>query len=370
DNHARSKDYWEIVKDKFNIQRFKKYDELDKSKLINHHVFIAGASGSGKTYFMQKEVMNAVENGKSCIIIDTGNSFSSDELKPELKERIGDKIKIYDVKDTALPLGLFNRKTYTKDNGMTREESANERADRISANLAKTLGMGDTQKVTLLEMIERIKSKDDFINSLYYETKNKLGNSGITMRLRKITNLKFESDETDYWRNILYGEGGNLIIFQLSSLQDEQQKIAADMIMIDLFDYVSNIHSENRAVLVLDEMQKLNTSDKAILITMLRECRKYNLDIWCSTQEPDFGQSNKMIRSIINMAGTKVYFKPPDNDMNKFARFLYGTGSGDFSLDDFKKVIKNMEHGRAIVDIGSNKWDIEKLILIPKIGEK
>ncbi|MBR1442722.1 MAG: hypothetical protein IJ583_04225 [Firmicutes bacterium] len=230
--------------------------------------------------------------------------------------------------------------------------------------------MGDTQKVTLLEAIESIKSKDDFINSLYYQLKNKYGNSSVTMRLRKIMNLKFESDKEDYWRNILYGEGGSLIILQLSSLQDEQQKIAADIIMTDLFDYVSNIHSENRAVLVLDEMQKLNTSDKAILITMLRECRKYNLDIWCSTQEPDFGKSSKILRSIINMAGTKVYFKPPDSDINKFARFLHSTGSGDFSLDDFKKIIKNMEHGRAIVDIGSNNRDIEKLILIPKIEEE
>ncbi|MBR1442721.1 MAG: type IV secretion system DNA-binding domain-containing protein [Firmicutes bacterium] len=89
-NHERSKDQWEIIKDKHKIPRFKKYKELDKSKLINNHIFIAGASGSGKTYFLQKEVMNAVENGKSCVIIDTGNSFSSDELKQELKEIIGD----------------------------------------------------------------------------------------------------------------------------------------------------------------------------------------------------------------------------------------------------------------------------------------
>lgn len=89
----------------------KKHVWIDESQ--NGHTFLSGQSGSGKSFLLQKMVMQAVFRGDSVIAIDVGNCFSEEHMEDMLKSAIQDKFHIYTYVEAGklvIPINPFSQK--------------------------------------------------------------------------------------------------------------------------------------------------------------------------------------------------------------------------------------------------------------------
>jgi len=287
--------------------------EVSTASEPNSHIFITGKSGSGKSHLMCNLIFQALMF-KSCVIIDMGNSFSEFQTLYANKYKI---IVINAAKD-KLPFGL----------------SVSDNAAGISNILKQCLDMGEQQYNQLYAVVKEIIEKNggyaDKINlNIIYDTlakkKNREARSAAARLLNFKESMNFDSNNTDGWKNILYGNP-KLYIFQLSHLPEKLRKQTADFILAHMFAYLENFGSiNNEFVLMLDEFQKFNSSKDAPITKMMTEGRKYGVGCICATQFDGYS-NNKNMLSYIGQAATRIYLKPEDSGIRSIAKLL-GNGA-------------------------------------------
>lgn len=115
---------------------------------------------------------------------------------------------------------------------------------------------------------------------------------------------------------------------------------------------------ENRICLVVDECQHFLTSN-SILLEMLRESRKYGVNIILSTQSNTGFTSTVM--SAVNQTAVQLYFRPSVSDMKKVADMIAPQDAGRWLL-----TLKKMKVGESIAtgNFSVNGKEIQYPIII------
>ena len=393
---ATNKDSWQKLREEYSNEDFSNYAEenntaerytkyrLGKGYITgntiytncsqNGHVSVIGNSGSGKTYTLSNLICQAVEEkGISCMAIDVGDSFSQRHIEPEIKALLSDKIVEYDVEKDGIPLTVLDENI-----------DVYEIAGRIASLIDKLSNLGPKQKDFVKEYaqkaLEEERSGEDILKRIIEKIeaaavamkKTERDNTKpILARLKEISGgLKFICVGTNWWDKLLYGKGSKLVVFQLTQLDEDTARIAADILQEGLIMHIKARETQEDLVLILDEIQKINTSEKAPVSRLLTECRKYGVYLWYATQFKGFDSNNPSFVKVFNQAATKVVLNSGEDDTNKVVKILERSDSDAFGKLNVKDIIKDMgrETGRAIVYGNGTSNELDNLVLINKIG--
>jgi hypothetical protein len=331
----------------------------------NAHVLITGISGSGKTYLNFNLILQDYLNKIPVVIIDVANSFKVSEMPDEFKKIVGNSITIYTAGRDIIPINPLICKDYI-DDGELYTETPNQVASRVASLLKTPCSLGSQQYPAVLRAIIDIYSKasdklpsfESLLNYLYIA--NKYAAQAANKIYPITASVQFSDTDANIWNELL--SPYKITIFQLSSLGNESIKLVSDIILDDLSKHLQLCGDKlHPTTLVLDELQKLNTSTDSVLGKMLVEARKYGLSAICSTQFLKF--NNTTILRQLEQANTKIYFKPAERDFNELEKFL----SANSNLN-WHEVIRLLEKRRCIVETGQAlESELDKLVYVYSI---
>lgn len=323
-----------------NIQEI--YWEFDHKQLSNRHLLIGGRSGQGKTYFIQTLLKNLSKSNQSAVVLDYSSSYTRAQLDPVFLANVGDKLRERIVYHEGFPLNPFLRRE-KEVAGKVGKEKPTEVARRVVDVFASVYrSFGSQQKNALYEAVKRgIELYDDKMKMEHLleilEEMDGYANSvisSITSRIVQLVDIDpFDYDSRDQWKEY-FAPGGNITIIQLAGYdQEEIKRIMAEFILWDLWYFTQSGTKDKPIPVILDEAQNLDFSDGSPAAKILREGRKFGWSAWFATQS--FNNFSKDELSILDNAGTKVYFNPADSEVRVLASRI-----GNATQDELRRLQK------------------------------
>lgn len=338
------------------------YWEYGNKELANRHMLITGKSGNGKTYFIQCALKEVIDSGVPAIIIDYTDGFKSNQLEPEFKEYIGERLKQFLVIKEKFPLNIFKSGTKEIDENLFIDEDYFDVAERFKSVVGaiyKDLGIQQLNSIyeTVIRGLEKY---DGNLNLRAFRDEleeNPSSNAKTALSQLRVLLDKNPFDESHNfdWSD-LHKDGGKLFIIQLTGYTKEIQKIITEMILWDLYMYKTQHGSKDKPfVIVLDECQNLNFGDNAPSTKILTEGRKFGWSAWFATQFLK-GQMDKATISRLQNSAQKIYFAQTEEEAQTIANNF---GETPEDKKAWAKTLINLEKGFCIshgpIDDGTGK---------------
>ena len=323
--------------------------EFGSPEINNRHMLIQGASGYGKSYFIQRMLKELSNQGIPSIIIDYTDGFKKSKLEPEFKDSLGDRIEQHNVLFNKFPLNPFKKHLIEYDEEHVPEPDVLV-ASRFKDVISSVYNFGDQQEIAIYNAVISGLSKygDEMDLIKFKEELIKQDSSYASSALSKLTQfldmMPFETNDFD-WSDI-DNAGGKVIIIQLSGYPKDVQKIMSEFILWDLWNYKANSGDEdNPFIVVLDEAQNLSFSEKSPCGKILTEGRKFGWSGWFATQFLKGALKVDEINRLEN-ASEKIYFHPNENSISDIA--------GNLSKDNsdkkmWEQKLSKLNKGQCIV---------------------
>lgn len=301
------------------------YWEFGHSKLANRHLFITGKSGQGKTYFVQTLLSELSNHNIDALVIDYTDGFLPNQLDSHFNNRYNDKIKNRFILQDKLPINPFKRQEIDLG-GFVIPESEQDMVDRVVQVIDFVFDLGIQQRTLLSESIlsgyrsngDNYKFSHLAADLKYSEDKAQQNLYGRISAL--LTRDPFSYDNDFDWTNI-YGNTGQINIFQLKGFQLNIQKVLIEFLLWDLYQFATRVGNEGKPLpLVLDEVQNLNFNASSPAVKILREGRKFGMSGIFATQSLDSIKGNDA-EAIYN-AAEQLHFLPPESQVTAIARSM------------------------------------------------
>jgi DNA phosphorothioation-dependent restriction protein DptH len=306
--------------------------------LNNRHLLIFGASGSGKTYGIQCLLAEMARQRLHSLIIDYTDGFLPLQTEPLFREIANPRNHF--VVTEKLPLNPFRRQLQVIDPSIPAiEENPFQVASRVASIFSSVFeSMGDQQSSALIRVLEAGIGEgagfsfDDMLSRLYAE--GSASAESLASKLEPfVKSQPFREKSDSAWGQMLTEEGHWVQVLQLKGLARELQKIVTEFALWDLYDYACNSGNKNRPIpVVLDEIQNLDHRSDSPIDKMLREGRKFGLSLLLATQTTS--QFDQEQRDRLFQAGHKLFFKPANTEIDRFASLLSkatGTPKSDWN---------------------------------------
>jgi DNA phosphorothioation-dependent restriction protein DptH len=293
--------------------------------LANRHLLLFGTSGSGKTYGIQCLLAEMAKQGMRSLIVDYTDGFLPQQIETRFCE-IANPQNHFVITD-KLPLNPFRRQQQIIDPSIPAiEESPYQVATRVSSIFTSVFNtMGDQQSSALIHVLETGIAEDAkfSLSSLLERLRDdsQYGESLANKLAPFIRAEPFREGVDSAWEQMLTSPKHSVHVLQLKGLAREIQKLVTEFALWDLYDYACNTGSKNRPIpIVLDEIQNLDHRSDSPIDKMLREGRKFGLSLILATQTTS--QFDQEQRDRLFQAGHKLFFKPADTEIDRFAALL------------------------------------------------
>ncbi len=303
------------------------YWEFGSSQINNRHLLIQGASGYGKSYFIQKMLQELSQQGIPSIIIDYTDGFKKSKLEPEFKNSMANKLEQHYVFSNKFPLNPFKRYSVEIDDDEFIPEDEVLVATRFKDVINSVYKFGNQQQPAIynaaLDGIRRY--GDDMDLTKFKEELMRRDTPEAKSALNKITQLldinPFKSEDFDW--SCLDEMDGKIRIIQLTGISKDIQMVITEFVLRDLWNYKKNSGDEKHPfIVVLDEAQNLDfSSNDAPCNKILKEGRKFGWSGWFATQFLKGSMKTEEINTLEN-ASEKIYFHPTDNSISDIASNL------------------------------------------------
>lgn len=294
-------------------------------QLANRHMLIFGAPGFGKTYGIQCLLAEMAYQNMHSVIIDYTDGFLPNQLETNFTEVTNPKNHY--VYHEKLPLNPFQKQQQIIDPALPAfEENSFDIATRVAKIFKSVFLMGEQQSATLVRVLETgLNNNSDFnLNNVLDSLKEEetIYGDSLANKLEPLIKAEpFRSNVDSNWNGMLSSQDILVHILQLTGLSSDIQKLVTEFVLWDLYDYAKKTGNKSRPIpVVLDEIQNLDHSKDSPIDKMIREGRKFGLSMILATQNIERFDNEE--RSRLFMAGHKLFFKPADTEIEKFAKLL------------------------------------------------
>lgn len=297
-------------------------------RLGNRHLLITGNSGQGKTYLIQCMLYEAASTGISSFVIDYTNGFTPDQLDPEFKHLMGNRIKERIVYKDKISINPFTRQKIQIGSDDNIDEDNVSIANRIRDVFGNVYrNFGNQQSGAIYEAAKNgLDTYGDQMNFSRFEEELKGLNTQYSRTV--LSTMKpfldmaiFSAGEHLNWDEILYPSVPQMYIFQLTGYPQVIQKIITYMLLWDAYYYTVQHGVESHPfIAVLDEAQNLSHGDESPSGKILLEGRKKGWSAWYATQSLDMMADDEITR--LQQAACRVYFRPTDSEIKKVSELL------------------------------------------------
>lgn len=292
--------------------------EIELTDNPNPHILITGRSGSGKTYYCNQLLEEALSSSKHVLVLDFSGSYTLKQLK-QGNFHFMDQVCYQDLNKNSVDfvLGTANPDIAANKVTTSLREPLNIKSfiqESLLLECCKSLFQSD-RKLTFSDLKAALELKGEE-DSLDQRTAD--GISILLHRLNAFDGLdKLRIQLNDYTEP----ETVPVTIIQFSHLPYRTGKRAAQfwlsLLWLEIYDHSEFFHYDT---LLLDEFQLLSMTEESTLCNMLRESRRFGLQLILSTQyinDYSPAEQNALLQS-----GTRIYFHPTPKDTPTIAKVI------------------------------------------------
>lgn len=341
------------------IGKLREEDVEISDKCPNKHILITGISGSGKSIRIGEIVDDLVTLGETVIVIDINgeNMFNLNCSVNQIK-----------ISEDGMNLELLKFSEEEKVMGVS----------YVVDVFSRTMGLGVRQEGALREaFLYAIENRNDF------NTESEAITVGLTMQDSDVADGVYSKLWELFQSKVLKKNGKSMNermcnVLSFESINSSMQRVLIELFLAEIWKNVrlKKRESNENLWIVIDEFQNFIPKKNSVLVEMMKESRKYGVNLILATQSTN--AFAKEILTAINQAGTKLYFKPAANDIRRIAFSIDAEKSkfwnialqkmnvgesvavGNFVLGEKKIAIPILIHSR-FNDVEYNKTEIKNL---------
>lgn len=298
----------------------------------NQHRCVTGKSGAGKTEFLNQLLPHLSKAGNRVVILDSSGSFKKQRLLESLSEKfVRDNITIYDAVQNGLPVNLFH--TYSNDKPVARR-------NMLYSIIGEAVhSPSQNQEITLKTIVKKMLQSSDsptYIDFLeQFEDTEDTSEKSLSKKLSNLFEELIEDDsdkQKDDWFSFL-NKCRDIVIISLNEPDSENGNQLTDMLLASL--YHAQLHQDEyrQLSIFIDEIQNQNVSEHSIISKILKEGRKFSIDLNFATQYISDMKKSRILRQ----AGLYVHFKPDSTTRNAVADMLGMKKNEMWMLDSLNK---------------------------------
>ena len=271
----------------------------------NRHISVLGISGSGKTVRLRELIKNVVENRETALIFDINGMDYKDCI---------DNVNVISAREGGFNASLL-------ESGADDEESKICHVMSIAQVLSRVFGFGSKQEEALRNAIlYAVSHKEDNESELAIIRTGLLAQE--TAVAQAVESRLWEFLNMDIVRNNSLGiRTGYANVISLEGLSFNLQRVWVELLLVLLWRKLrtGNLLLNNLWIFI-DEFQNLSLKKDSVLLEMLREARKYGVNIVLATQSVT-GYGND-VKAALDQTAVHLYFQQGLTDVKKVASLI------------------------------------------------
>lgn len=306
----------------------------------NRSVCITGISGMGKTTRLNfMELMN-VNSGATVLVLDMNQTHTEERIFPYIREEylqytnrihvLSDGLGLGLLQPMRMPSGVEEPFFHLVNSAVKALSSAQNMGVRqIGAlrnaviNAVRNFGSFQTEAEALA--LSLLQQEDNAAEAVYQKLWTLLNCGALKPTAKRI-------------------QDGRINVIDFSGMDVITQNCLAEIFLSNLWRNVQfNGATEmgRELVVVLDEFQNLSLKYDAVLKDLLREGRKFGVNLILATQTLEVFP--KEVIALLNQAATRLYFKPAPSEAKRIAKEI------DFeSADKWTRTLLGLGIGESV----------------------
>lgn len=321
------------------IGKLSKNDCTISDSAANQSVLVTGISGSGKTCRVHQMELKTVYNGQTVIVFDVGNSHNPKQIFQPIRSE-------YEALSNRIPVIQAGIDPHFFSSDCSPQLQSTPEfliINNIAQAISKPANLGVNQTKVLRNAISNAFHKytaEDNEMQLIGSALKELGTVGENLYQRL-----WPLFECNVFRPSTHNIQPNKInILDFSNLDSETQQILIEILLAGLWRHRDTFQNKNtKCNLFLDECQLLYLGSTSIVCQLLREGRKFGINLILATQS--LSNIPRQAISMLQQAGTKLYFQPAQADLRHIAKSLSQIYGGDW-----QQPLAQLRRGECIAD--------------------
>lgn len=294
----------------------------------NEAILCTGIPGSGKTCCMNKIELHSVKEQKTVIIIDMHQTHSNERILHSIYNEYSHHLNRISVIDDGLNVSMLE--PIRSNTGAL--EPFNHLVNSAVHSLSANQNMGSKQVVALRNaIIKAIQTKDSYTSesvALATALIQKDDEPSLTVynKLWEILN-----------NNILHSgnwqiQKGRINIFDFIGVDDSTQTLLSEILLQNLWRKIQFAGEQNdlgEIIISIDELHNMSLEKDGILRILLREGRKFGVNLLLATQT--LCTFPKEVSSLLKLPATHLYFQPTSNEIIPIAKEIRNSTGYDIT---------------------------------------
>lgn len=290
----------------------------------NKSIIISGISGTGKSQRICDIEKNVINDGGTIIVLDLdGSHYSVNGENVIVARKDGIALNFLDTE-------ILNRPS----------DEVSEYVSEIANLMLCTTKAGDRQRGILrTAILWAIKNKNKFTSdfSAIEAGLEEIGTEkalGVRDKIWPLLKCKvFRKSEKEIQLN-------NVNVISFEGFEADLKKVIVEIFLRNLWKKAREARA-NKITVVIDEVQNLMLGKNSSIEQMLREARKYGVDMVLATQT--LATFSKETLVALNQAAVRLYFRPAVSEARILAQQIDGTNVERMILQ-----LKHLKIGESI----------------------
>ncbi len=289
---------------------------VENTEAINPHILVTGITGAGKSVFCQSQLVQRAEAGERIIALNYRNVLAREQMIPQIRHRYEKLSYVVHVR-SGVPLPLFT--PFVSPCGEAEELKST--CHRISSLLKVAGNLTDAQTRVLNEAVKYVMHKGLYNKMGIKAIGQKLEDIGTPVAHRTLGNLRALIDTNVIVDGDFLDNEARIIELDFSGTEyDDELTIVRFVCDYCLRLAKSKKFAESPITLFLDEVQNFDFSAVSTMRSLVNEGRKMGVTLLMAT--PSLFTSGQANMKILNQVGTRIVFKPLNNEYKKTAEDL------------------------------------------------
>lgn len=291
-------------------------EKIEAVEAVNPHTLVTGITGSGKSVFCQAQIIQRAEKGQRVIAFNYHGVLNREQMLPDIRKQYEKLCHVIHVAD-GIPLPLFTPFV----NSYGKEESMEATVHRVSSLLSVAGSLTEPQTRELSQAVKHVMKKGTFQTEGIKAIAKKLEQIGSPLAFRILGNLRALFEMNAVIDGDLLREDAPIIELDFDGIEYDDQEIIIRLVC----DYYLRLamtmrYAESGITLFIDEIQNFDFGANSTLRSLINEGRKIGVTLLIAT--PSLFNSGKASMRILNQVGTRIVFKPLDNELRQVADAL------------------------------------------------